>query len=317
MPDRTTRHPERTQVREYIGTLAELGMSFRIDGQDNEGFTKADHYITRVGVHRFDEYFFPFRRILEAGSAAVHLDDVLKLYKFDRKLRLLCLDALERVEIAAKNYIFNEFEDERGPNWLADPILFQQKGRDVDLAEGILGNIVRGPRFEGQRTRSKKIRTQYETPQISEAVTFGQLSKLFLALDVDRQARVARRFSAPKEQFGSWLYSLTYVRNASAHHNRLWNLTYRTRPRIPGSIKQGFGDIDPHHEYSLRFFAQASVIFYLLQNVARNTQWHRRLYQLLNARDLTPECINVLDSMGFSKNWHHMPFWSEAGDSQI
>nr|WP_216819616.1 Abi family protein [Paenalcaligenes hominis] len=72
-------------------------------------------YLARIGYYRLSGYWYPMRVIDKVASEQekrpVRLDrfvegsrfeDVVKLYIFDAKLRLLALDALERIELAVR-----------------------------------------------------------------------------------------------------------------------------------------------------------------------------------------------------------------------
>lgn len=72
-------------------------------------------YLERLGYYRLSGYWYPLRAIDPVASVAqgkaVRLDtftpgsrfeDVVRLYVFDKKLRLLALDALERIEMAVR-----------------------------------------------------------------------------------------------------------------------------------------------------------------------------------------------------------------------
>lgn len=61
----------------------------------------------RNGYYRLSAYWYPFREIVANKRADTflpdsHFEDAVKLYRFDKGLKLLLLDALERVEIAAR-----------------------------------------------------------------------------------------------------------------------------------------------------------------------------------------------------------------------
>jgi len=73
------------------------------------------HYLSTLGYYRLSGYWYPLRKIDKAASAQqgkpVRLnefvedscfEDVVRLYVFDKKLRLLALDALERIEMAVR-----------------------------------------------------------------------------------------------------------------------------------------------------------------------------------------------------------------------
>ena len=72
-------------------------------------------YLERLGYYRLSGYWYPLGVIVpvasQAQGRAVRLDtfvpgsrfeDVVRLYVFDKKLRLLALDALERIEMAVR-----------------------------------------------------------------------------------------------------------------------------------------------------------------------------------------------------------------------
>ena len=63
---------------------------------------RASRYLLSIGYYRFTAYCIPFeycRGKIHQFNANVSFDEVLELYIFDRKLRCLFWEALERVEI--------------------------------------------------------------------------------------------------------------------------------------------------------------------------------------------------------------------------
>src|SRR5690625_4088976 len=80
---------------------------------DNE--SAALDYLARIGYYRLSGYWYPLREIDKHASLQLkrpvrsdhfvsgsHFEDVVKLYVFDKKLRLMALDALERIEMALR-----------------------------------------------------------------------------------------------------------------------------------------------------------------------------------------------------------------------
>ncbi len=69
-----------------------------------EDSAKAEHYLQHINYYRLRSYLIPF----EANSTThtvrpeTSFDSVLELYVFDRELRLLLLDAIERFEVALR-----------------------------------------------------------------------------------------------------------------------------------------------------------------------------------------------------------------------
>ncbi len=72
----------------------------------------AEAWLRRVGYYRLSGYWYPFREsrkradgppeILDSFIPGTTLTMVTDLYEFDRRLRLLVLDGIERVEVAVR-----------------------------------------------------------------------------------------------------------------------------------------------------------------------------------------------------------------------
>ena len=75
---------------------------------------RGKRYLTFIGYYRLSVYFLPFQNNKDKFDSGTKFDNILNLYIFDRKLKLLVLDAIERIEIAAKavisNYMSQKFQ---------------------------------------------------------------------------------------------------------------------------------------------------------------------------------------------------------------
>lgn len=74
---------------------------------------RAERYLSFISYYRLSAYTIPFQ-IPDASGNGLHrfkpstrFDDVLALYIFDRELRLLVMDAIERIEVAVRAQISN------------------------------------------------------------------------------------------------------------------------------------------------------------------------------------------------------------------
>jgi abortive infection bacteriophage resistance protein len=72
----------------------------------------ARHYLSYISYYRFCGYAIEFEGELVNGEkqyrSGTTFEQVLDCYVFDRKLRLLVVDAIERVEIAIRTVMINE-----------------------------------------------------------------------------------------------------------------------------------------------------------------------------------------------------------------
>lgn len=88
--------------------------------------TKAEHFLSVISYYRLSAYSLPF----QLGSndhrfrQGTTFDDILNLYSFDRELRLLVMDAIERLEVALRTQITNHMSVTYGPHWYLNSVLF-------------------------------------------------------------------------------------------------------------------------------------------------------------------------------------------------
>ena len=90
--------------------------------------TRAAHYLRFIGYYRLSGYTLVFQ---DGGHPDKHFkpgttfEQVLSLYVFDRELRLLLLDAVERVEVGVRTCLVNEMSVKHGAHWFMDANAFQ------------------------------------------------------------------------------------------------------------------------------------------------------------------------------------------------
>ena len=67
-------------------------------------------YIRHIGYYRLSAYFYPFleipkdRQIFKQGS---NFDAAIKLYRFDKKLRLFIFNEIEKIEVSLRSTLAN------------------------------------------------------------------------------------------------------------------------------------------------------------------------------------------------------------------
>ena len=94
---------EWTSFNQQLELLKERGLIV-----ENE--QKALGYLKTIGYYRLSGYLYSFRQFdsrnpkykLDSFIEDSQFDDVKELYMFDKKLRQMALDALERIEVALR-----------------------------------------------------------------------------------------------------------------------------------------------------------------------------------------------------------------------
>ena len=132
------------------------------------------------------------------------------------------------------------------------------------------------------------------------------MSQLFAMMKVPDQQKIARKYGVGDFRvFASWLRSLNYLRNLTAHHSRLWNRNVIDQPKMPKA-----GDINwcdsfiGKKDLIARPFLLIAILRHLIRAICPNTSWHLRLRQHLEA---FPETYSTskrsIHDMGTPKDW--------------
>lgn len=270
---------------------------------------RARHYLRHIGYYRLSGYALPFQVDHNADGAhrfraGVGFDDVLDLYIFDRKLRLLALDAIERIEVALRALLSHEMSVRHGPHWFMAAAHF---GTTFDHA-GFLDHVKREIGHDPAKAHARQTFIQhyyahYGDPElppswmIFEVLSFGSVSQVFKNLTRANQKPIAGLMGLDSSVLVSWLHAISYLRNLAAHHQRLWNRVFTIKPLAARHYAAEF-------QNPKRFYAQAVIIHVLLKVIAPESQWQNRLAQLLSGH---PEANP--GKMGFPGDWMTREVW--------
>ena len=291
-----------------------LSISEQVELLESRGLTvndreKAENYLSNISYYRFSAYLLPFQDRNSDGhtfNGGVTFDNVLDLYLFDRELRLLIFDIIERLEIAFRTQIIYQYSHENGAWWYEDPAHFTDNYHYSRSLARIDEEIERSSEVFIEHYKNK-----YTTPQrppawmTFEVISMGLLSKVFRNLENSTaKKKIAKHFMLPNPYIlESWMHSMTYVRNLCAHHSRLWNRTLTLKPQLlrkPKSIWLSTNNINPN-----KLFAFLSCSLYLLKVINPNTRTGAHFRELLN------KYPNInLRAMGFPKSWEQEKLWA-------
>lgn len=294
----------------------------------SRGMQIADHdrairKLMQVGYYRLSGFWYTSRLISSGDDGLSYRTDNFlpgttfefsyDLYLFDKKLRLLMLDALERIEIHVRSVIAHEVGK-------IDPLAYQKTS-------------FINPRFTSkenntfnywQQKLDKKIKESRDecilwhieqNKEIPfwvavETWDFGQMSKYYSMLNGGLQDKVIRRFGVNnKRVFAKWLNGLNLLRNRCAHHSRIWNRKYipLTMPKIDYFDSLSLGELEKERLYGL-----ICVIWYLVKRIGPSSNWLRQVADLIDKKPKMPGCEYA--AMGIrSKAFPRDKFGSDLG----
>ena len=258
---------------------------------------EASHYLRFIGYYRLSGYGHPLT--LKSGSGThtfkpgATFEDILNLYKFDRELRLLVMDAIERVEVAVRACVSDYMCEKGGPHWYFDVKNFIH----AKSADEFRTKVIEETGYKGTgATKGKDVFLQhyfnkYTDPalppswMVAEVLSITAWSKAFESLPREDRKRVSAYFGMNPEVLESWLHAVCYVRNLCAHHSRLWNREFTIRPMVAKGYEH-------HLSNNARFYAQAFVINCLLKTASPKSKWWERLDELIQShRFIDPVAI--------------------------
>ena len=303
---------------DLVGRVADRGLDIPDPG-------RARRYLQHIGYYRLSPYTIPFQQgrpdhLLRSGIA---FDDVLDLYVFDRALRLLVMDALERVEVAVRAALTDHMSmTYADPHWYMDVAHFRDSRKHAEFLRivwRLCDERLRGTPDAGEdslvhRSALEHYLTTYGSPDLPpswlmvETLTIGQLTSAYrnLGLRADRTA-VARSIGLTAPVLESWMHTYVRVRNICAHHGRLWNVGLGVYPAIPTSPAVSWleGDHTLPERSRKRLYPVLVSLQAVLNSVSPHSGWARRLHELLSTRPR----LN-LDGMGVPEGWADDQFWS-------
>lgn len=260
-----------------------------------------------VSYYRLSGYWFPFLLPDQTTFAdGTTLEEIWSRYTFDRRFRLIVLDAIERVEVCVRTELVYLLAHSQGPFGYVD--VANVPGMSSDDHAKFLGQLD----TECARSREpfiahfkNKYGDEHPYPpywMATELMTFGTLLSLFRAAPPTVKKQIARRFGTDDTVFVSWMLALNAVRNTCAHHGRLWNRELGCKPKIPNKDRRWH---DPIEVSNNRVFGIVTILKSMLSDIAQTTKWSNRLNELLAEYPAIP-----IAQMGFPDGWQSCPFWA-------
>lgn len=279
-----------------------------------------DELITRlraVNYYRLSGYLHPYRITDEDGNPtdAYHpgteLDEIWRCYNFDRRLRIILLDAIERIEVAVRTRLVFHFAHTHGPFGYTDPLNLPGFSNVTEYMEWRTGLVEETRRAKKERFvqhfNEKYGDHHKELPlwMLSELMSFGSMLRFANTMGPDLKKAVAGEYGMPDQQFASWLKAIGVVRNTCAHHSRVWNRVFGVAPSSPHKNKFP----DWHSEPKLpnvRVGYVLAVCHFWLGKISNTTHWRDRLFGLFDEYPEIP-----LAKMGLPEDWRHHPLFGD------
>lgn len=292
----------------------------------------AQRELARLGYYRLSGFWYPSRKFArdahgqkiscphtmkpvrqENFQPGTRFEATVELYRFDKALRLLMLDAIESVEVHLKTVVAHELglNDEMAytspafiePRWTQvkpgyqlskwDSWLTRQQKKQDDCDEEC---------FTSHRLKNRSIPFWVAV----EAWDFGTLSIYFQLLKRKPQTWILARLGlVDVRAFTSWLREINTLRNRCAHHTRIWNQSSSNLIALPAADPY-FRGINLNANAQKRLYGLITVLWLLLQRIEPGSQWIRAVADLIDSKPAIPGCtfqaIGLPSEAGFPRH---------------
>ncbi|WP_333597269.1 Abi family protein [Chryseobacterium flavum] len=289
---------------ECIELLKERGLII----ENNDRVLK---YLDTIGYYRLTGYMYHLQDKKNDSKFKVDttFSNIIDLYKFDKALRAIVLEYIERIEICLKSKISNKYSLKYGFFWYLDSKLFA----DYTVFESIkkeIDDTFKNP----QEVFLKRFKSNYvdETFPPSnmalEILTFGKTSKLYKGLaDIDLKKEIAKEFGQASSTLASWFVYINNIRNLCAHHSRLWNKKVTAdRPIIPNrDIYKFNGSVPEGEDFNTTFYCIVSIMHRLLKSFNPDNTFTSKITNLIKTYNIDVELMGFPEDWETNATWHH------------
>lgn len=297
---------------------------------------RAAEVLQAVGYYRLTGYLYPFRRseprtdddgrtrvrVLSGYQPGTTLRHAEEIINFDRRLRMLVMDGVERIEVAVRmriGYVLGQ----RSAFAYEDPACFTEAftAQSTDARAPEASKHVQWlQRVNVRKAGSDEqfvehFRQKYGDRMpvwaLTEILELGHLSVLYRGMQQQDAEEIALAFGVPtKRLMASWLASLNYVRNVAAHHARLFNRKLQNAPSRPKAGQIPALDHLRGEETAKGVFGTynaLAVIAHVLPSIDADTDWARQLAALL--QEFPASHALTIASMGVPQGWESLDLW--------
>lgn len=282
--------------------------------------------LQRIGYYRLVGYWFPLRKP-HPNDASARLDDfqdgatfelAVDLYSFDRSLRLLVLDAIERIEVAVRVDVAHllgrrhRLAHECGfllDARFASPYRNGKRSQHDKWLQRFRDGVRKKSKEDFVAHHNQKYSGKMPIWVATETWDFGLLSKFYAGMKYGDQSKIAKRYGIDAQTLESRLRALNFVRNVSAHHSRLWNRNNPEGLRLPAT--------QPHHHLHhlvsddlarRRVYGSLCVIRQMLDSIDPDSRWVSSLKDLCSR--FPNSKLVALRNGGFPNGWQDLPLWN-------
>ena len=285
---------------------AQLVTLLQSRGLHIENVARTENYLRHIGYYRFSAYLYPLlttpkeNHIFKPGAT---FNQALDMYRFDRHLRLLMFNEIEKIEIAVRSAIVNITSRETGnPFWMTDPTCFYDTSTFAKTKQLIDVELAKSREDFIEHFRNTYSDSYPPSWMLAEILPLGVLTRIYDNIKSNQiRKKIAQEFSLGVPVFNSWMTIITVARNNCGHHARVWNRTFALRVLTQRRMARPWIAIPVNQK---KAYFSLCIIKYFLDIISPNNDMKDKIDTLLSA-------YSSIDTsaMGFPRGWENEPLW--------
>jgi abortive infection bacteriophage resistance protein len=195
-------------IADQIKLLKSRGMLFRDESQ-------AVLILKNISYYRLKGYWWDMQadKVNHLFNPNTFFEDVIDRYNFDRQLRLILFDSIERIEVALRSKMIYHISLAYGGLWYLDTALFDNTVLHQKHIEDLKWEFDRSQEIFIKDQKSRFPGEHTDAWKILEVASFGTLSKLYKNLhhQLPEKSIISREMGLNSHsELASWLEAIAY-----------------------------------------------------------------------------------------------------------
>lgn len=298
----TVKRPFTKPATTYAQQVAKLQQRGMVVGDPQS----AEFYLQHLNYYRLGAYWLPFEsnHATHALRPGTRFEDVLNLYVFDRELRLLVLDAIERVEVSVRSQWAFQMAHFHGAHGHLDPALAFRNDRWQKNLAKLTTEVDRSDETFIKHLNGTYAEALPPVWAVCEVMSLGLLSRWYDNLKpMPTRRAISAIYGVDEKVLESWLRHLSLVRNTCAHHSRLWNREFTITPVLPRSKPAGL--TAQCVAGSRKLYNTLVILLHWMDVISPKHHWRSHVKALI-AKHAIP-----VAAMDFPNGWDQFNIWQE------
>lgn len=283
-------------IKEQLEILRSRGLTINDEN-------KAQDFLLCNNYYRISGYSLTLRKN-DIFSKSATFQNIIDIYNFDHEFRHIILQYLEIIEVQMKSIYVYEFAKVHGPAGYLNASFFTDKAKHKEIIDKANQQKIRRLPHEAYLKHFVND-LQQDIPLWAyvDLFTISDISFLYSISEQSIKDAIARTFGLTMKKgsfiLGSYMHSMTIIRNLCAHGSRIYNRLFEQKPSLNKAekallIKDSNGDIDNAHFYGFLF---------IMKRILPADKFHKMKESIIALTKKYP--FVRMDYYGFRSDWQN------------